>query len=78
MTYFPADNACIVWNSRVLNDFFQIWEVIPTFPDFIQLLLIFDDKNAALAVLDDVLASICSVSRVDTSSKTPGKNSSKI
>lgn len=78
MFNLPADYSCIVWNASILDNLLQVRELIPDVPDLVQLLLVLHHQDAALAVLKNVFASICSICRINSCGKAPGKNCAKV
>ena len=76
--HLPTNDFFIGWHPRVLDNRFYVGKLIPDAPDLVQLLLILHHQDAALAVLQNILASLCTIGGVYTSRKTPGKYSRKV
>jgi hypothetical protein len=55
----PANDTSIVRNAGVLNNFFEVGELISNAPDLVKLLLILNNQNAALAMFQNIFACIC-------------------
>ena len=76
--YLPTDDSDVLWDSRVLNNLPKVGEFILDARDLVQLLLVFHHQYATLAMLQYILASLCTIGGVDTSSKATGKDGTKV
>ena len=78
MTYLPADDTGTVWDSLVLDNFPQVWQITLITPDLVQLLLILHHEDVTLAVLQDILAGLGSIGGVDACGESPRENCGQI
>ena len=74
----PADDPGRVWNAGVLDNFLQVGKVTLEAPDLVQLPLVLNHKDVALAVLQDVLAGLRPVGGVNSRGKSSRKNSRQV
>ena len=74
----PADNPGRVRNAGVLNNFLQVGKITLETPDLVQLPLVLHNEDVALAVLQDILASLGSIGGVDSCGKSSSKNSGQV
>ena len=76
--YPPTEDARSVGNASVLHNFPQVRKIALETPDLVQLLLILNDENVALAVLQNVFAGISPIGGVDTCGESPRENCGQI
>ena len=78
VVHLPTDDSCIVRNAGVLDNLLDIWKLIPDAPDLVQLLLVLHHQYGALAVIQNIFASLCTIGWVDASCEASGKDSAKV
>ena len=72
-TNLPCHDSFCSWHAIVLNDLFDVGKLLSDFPNLVQLHLVLHHQDAAVALLQDVLACLCPIGWVHPCSQPPSK-----